>query len=334
MIFTNATSEEMNAVEKRLFSSGLAQIVLKELADHLHSKRFAILFALVAAASLAAIYVASGNIRAEVEGAGPDAFVFLKLFTVTGSSLPSAAAFIGFIGPLAGLALGFDAINGERVRGTLSRILSQPIHRDALIHGKFIAALIIVMTMIFSLGLMVAGLGLIAFGVPPSVEEVLRLISFLLLTVVYIAFWLAVSLLFSILFKQTATAALAGIALWLFLTFFSSTLANLMADAWIPIQNTSTPEQVLLHERVRANLARISPTQLYGEASATLLDPTVRSLQTVFLTTQVDRIVAGTLDFGQSLLLVWPHLTGMVAATMICFAISYIVFMRQEIRAG
>lgn len=320
-------------MQDRIVSNGLEQIVNKEIADHLQSRRFGILFFLVAAASLAAIYVASGNIRAAVGDANTD-FVFLKLFTVTGSNLPSAAAFIGFVGPLAGLALGFDAINGERIRGTLSRILSQPIHRDAVIHGKFIAALAVVFIMIFSLGLTIAGLGLLAFGVPPSLEELLRLLSFLLFTVFYIAFWVALSLLLSICFRQTATAALAGIAIWLFLTFFSGVMAGLLAEAIVPINETASPERILTHERVRSGLARISPTQLYGEASATLLDPTVRSLQTIFHAEQIDRAIAGTVDFGQSLLLIWPHLTGIVASTLICFALSYVVFMRQEIRAG
>ena len=39
------------------------------------------------------------------------------------------------------------------------------------------------------------------------------------------------------------------------------------------------------------------------------------------------------LPLGQSLLVVWPQLTGLIAATVICFAISYIMFMRREIRS-
>ena len=39
------------------------------------------------------------------------------------------------------IGLGFDAVNGEHNRRTLSRILSQPIYRDALLFGKFLAGL-------------------------------------------------------------------------------------------------------------------------------------------------------------------------------------------------
>jgi len=39
------------------------------------------------------------------------------------------------------------------------------------------------------------------------------------------------------------------------------------------------------------------------------------------------------LSLDQSLLVVWPQLTSLVCLTIICFAVSYIVFMRQEIRS-
>jgi ABC-2 type transport system permease protein len=39
------------------------------------------------------------------------------------------------------------------------------------------------------------------------------------------------------------------------------------------------------------------------------------------------------LPLVQSLLLVWPQLTSLIALTALCFAGSYIIFMREEIRA-
>ena len=40
------------------------------------------------------------------------------------------------------------------------------------------------------------------------------------------------------------------------------------------------------------------------------------------------------LSLGQSILLVWPHLVGLLALTFAAFAISYVGFMRQEIRGN
>ena len=66
-------------------------------------------------------------------------YVFLSMYTSSGSSIPSFASFLAYLSPLVGLALGFDAINRERSQGTLTRLISQPIHRDAVISAKFLA---------------------------------------------------------------------------------------------------------------------------------------------------------------------------------------------------
>src|SRR5262245_63426501 len=71
----------------------------------------------------------------------PPQFAFLLLITSSGDSIFSLATLLGFFGPLIGITLGFDSISGEYARGTLSRVLSQPIYRDSLINGKFIAGL-------------------------------------------------------------------------------------------------------------------------------------------------------------------------------------------------
>src|SRR3546814_2502248 len=71
-----------------------------------------------------------------------DPFVFLRLFTSAQAPLPSFASILGFLIPLIAIGLGFDAINGEYSRRTMSRLLSQPIYRDALLLGTFLAGLL------------------------------------------------------------------------------------------------------------------------------------------------------------------------------------------------
>ncbi len=312
-------------------NEGVGTVFRKELADHLNSRRFLILALLVVVTGFSSIYAASRGITKAGSGEGMD-FVFLRLFTNSGNSLPSFVAFISFLCPLVGLALGFDGINGERARGTLSRLLGQPIHRDAVINGKFLAGWAVMALMVISLGLIVAGVELIIIGVPPTLEELTRILLFLLLTIVYAGFWLGLSLLFSLLFRQTATSALAGISIWLLLTVFLGLLAGIAADIIVPVADEASQSIFLRNWTWRQNLSRFSPAILYWEAITTILTPEIRTLGPVFLE-QIEGAIPGTLPLGQSLLLIWPHLTGLVAATLLCFAASYIIFMRQEIRA-
>jgi ABC-2 type transport system permease protein len=63
-----------------------------------------------------------------------------------------------------------------------------------------------------------------------------------------------------------------------------------------------------------------------------LLNPEARVIGVV-LPEQVDRAVPGTLSLGQSLLVVWPQLTTLLAGCVIVFALAYARFLRQEVRA-
>ena len=67
----------------------------------------------------------------------------------------------------------------------------------------------------------------------------------MVLTIVYIALWLAVSQLFSLLFRQTATSALACIALWLFFVVFVGLFAGIVADTIYPVTDKSPVDLVV-----------------------------------------------------------------------------------------
>lgn len=311
--------------------NGLKVLYKKELSDHLRSKRFIIILLLISIIGLSSIYSAGLGIRDAINKEN-NGFIFLKLFTSSGDSIPSFVSFISFLGPLIGLSLGFDVINSERAKGTLTRLLAQPIYRDTVINGKFLAGISILSMMVISLGVAVSGLGIILIGVPPTVEEIGRLVIYLIITILYIGIWYAISLMFSLIFRQSTTSALAGIALWLFLTIFVGLLAGIIANGLYPVNDYPAVDIVLKHESIRHNLSRISPSTLYNEAMTTILNPGVRATGLV-LTSQLEGAVASTLPLGQSILLIWAHLVTMIAMIMICFAISYIIFMRQEIRA-
>jgi ABC-2 type transport system permease protein len=304
----------------------------KELADHLVSKRFFILFILVLLAAIFATYVATQTIRGAVSPTTE--FVFLKIFTTSGEALPSFLFFLSLFIPIISIALGFDAINSERNSGNLSRLLSQPIYRDSVINGKFLAGLAILSIIIVSVIAIIAGLGLRIVGVPPGSEEVLRLIVFALVSIIYGAFWMALAVLFSVLFKSATTSMLASIGLWLFLFLFMSVIAGAIAGAWVPLDENSSVALIAEHYEISGAIGRISPATLYGEATSALLTPELGSFNPALMTISVltGRMLT-PLPFNQSLLLVWPQVVGMIALAAICFAVSYIRFMREEIRA-
>lgn len=313
---------------------GLLVIFKKELADHFTSWRFIILFILVLLAGTFATMSSAQNIRAT--STDPN-FIFLKLFSGTqdGSLSLSFLEFIKWFIPIVGIALGFDAVNGERNSGTMSRLVSQPVYRDTIINGKFAAGVATIAVMMASIILLVSGFGLRVIGLPPTSEEIARILFFFVVTVIFGSFWMALAVLFSILFRRVATSALASIGIWVFFTFFMNPLMNVLSRAIAPPGNTI--ESATRFAQVNLNLLHLSPLVLFDEAMSVLLDPAARSYsQLLRLITGgggMEFFLSNPLSLGQSLMTVWPQLIGIFVLTLGCFAISYIKFMREEIRA-
>jgi len=313
--------------------NGLLEILRKELADSFNSKRFIILFMLVYLAGIATIYIAAQNIRTAVGNSTSN--IFLSLFVVSGNDMPfSFPLFMSIFIPIIGIALGFDAVNSERTSGNLSRLLAQPIYRDSLINGKFLAGLTIISLLIVSIVAIVAGLGLRLIGVPPEAEELLRLFMFLIVSILYGAFWMSLAVLFSVLFRKTSTSALASIAVWIFLFLFMGIIANLIAGAVFPISQDATVAQVADYDSLYRMINRISPGALYSESIQAILLPMMgNSSPTMMMIGIYSGLMPSPLPLSQSLTLVWPQLVGLVALTALCFAAAYIKFMREEIRS-
>ena len=296
----------------------MAAIIRKELADNFSSLRCFILFLLVFLVSALALYSANQGIR----GGGTEGFIFLRLYTTQPPGVPFAFLFnfVNFMAlffvPLIGIILGFDAINRERTGGTLSRIMSQPVFRDSVINGKFLAGMVILSLMMTAAILLIGGYGLRMIGVPPTAEEIIRLFIYLVCIIIFGAFWMGLSILFSILFRSLTTSIICAIALWIFFSFGMLIIA-------LGIGETAETLQLVL---------MFSPNWLFGQASSAILHPAVRTLGTI-TPAQMAYMIPNPLSLGQSMMLVWPNLTSLISLSVICFAISYVLFMRQEIRA-
>src|SRR5262245_48689136 len=232
----------------------MSVVFWKELADHFSSRRFMILLIIIILSGLWATYATGQAIRQNTDTVPPQ-YAFLLLLTSSGESIFSLATFLGFFGPLVGITLGFDSISGEYARGTLSRVLSQPIYRDSLINGKFFAGLTTVAVLWGSILLLVIGLGTTILGFPPNAEELWRMLIFTAVGIFYVGFWLALAMLFSLLFQKTVTAALASMAVWLFIPLFVVIISHDVAGIVLPAP--TTPEQLARRADVENIVSRV-----------------------------------------------------------------------------
>jgi len=309
--------------------AGVGTVALKEAGDHMTGARMHLIMLLVLLTAIGAVYGAIDRIR---ETTAQDPYLFLKLFTVARDPLPSFAAFLGFLLPLVAIALGFDAVNGEFNRRTMSRLLAQPIYRDAVLFGKFLGGLLVIAIALVTLWLMMVGLGILFLGLPPSGADIVRGVVWLAVTVAYAGVWLALAITFSTLVRSPATSALAALAVWLIFTVFWSMIAPLVAGLIAPI-DPFDPMSVVNRFEWQQLIARLSPQTLYGEVTGLVLDPAARSVGPVFAYQLRGAVIGAPLPTMQSLLIVWPQIVGLIAAMLLLFTLAYVVFQRQEVRA-
>ena len=323
------------------FRAGWRIIAAKEFADHISSWRFLGLTIVLALVGAAAVYATGGVIKSFAAQASGTQSLFLVLFAPPASlqtlnQVPAFTVLIPFLIPLLGIAFGFDAINGERSESTLPRLLAQPIYRDDVINGKFVAGLSSIGLVLAVVMCLVGAVGIVQLGIFPSAEDVLRLIVWWILSLVYIGFWLAFALLCSVLVRRAATSAIIALSVWLVLSLFFGLVVGIFAGIASPVapdSGTSSPDSVA-NAALTLNLSRLSPNQLFNEATGAVLNPTIRTTSPALVTqTQADQAVTSVLPLDQSLLVIWPQFVAIIAMTMVTFGIAYVAFMRQEVRA-
>jgi ABC-2 type transport system permease protein len=115
-------------------------------------------------------------------------------------------------------------------------------------------------------------------------------------------------------------------------TIGASILANALAS-----EAELNPKAAARRVAAVRYVALASPMELYSDATATVIDPTRRSARSAIPGGPLEALsmtrFSGPLPLEQSLLVVMPHIISLLAVTVVCFAVSYAVFMRQEIRS-
>jgi ABC-2 type transport system permease protein len=311
-------------------------IVRKELADSFNSVRFFVLFLLMLGGCGWSVYEIQQAIRTIISqniAITNNGFVFLSLFTyipnLGGLSQNSVALFTPFavLIPIIGIALGFDAINGERTGRTMSRVLAQPVYRDGVINGKFLAGLVIMIMMVGTSMALTAGFGIRMVGIAPTEEEIIRLFLYFVIAVIYGAFWMGLAMFCSVVFRRAAGSLLVPLVLFIFVFAWMYIVPSL-----VPVDPTATAEVQIRSLQNEITLLRFSPAYLFQEAYLVLLNPVPFGLGV--MTQEAAQYLTGNpLTLGESLLQVWPHIIGIISLSVVFFAISYIVFTKQEVRA-
>ena len=150
----------------------------------------------------------------------------------------------------------------------------------------------------------------------------------------YIAFWLALSLLLSVVCRRAATAALAAIAIWLVLTLFAGLIAGIIADSMHDVPSDATTEQVLANARIELNIRRISPDQLYKEATGRAAQPVAPVDRHRGHRREQAARCPRSLPLARACSWRGGRLVSLVKLGRIVMFAAYVAFLRQEVRVA
>ncbi len=281
------------------------------------------------------------------------------------------------------IALGFDLITREKEEGSLKSLLSHPVYRDAVINGKLLgsmAVLVVVMGSVFLVTLAI----MLFFGQVPTDDDMLRILSFFILALLYCGVFFAIATLFSTVAKTSAMSMLCVLGLivvLLIVPYFAPKISDaiigsppvapeggnggivpLMAtapsnssiagpmipvttnpggpdDAWQQYYNDTT-DYYQKESMITDSINMLSPLYDFG----TKISPPILYKQGGNVVTPVVYNAAiGTKVTGgyysnsvptlwDSLAFIWNSILALIVMLVVALAISYVAFMRTDIR--
>jgi len=112
------------------------------------------------------------------------------------------------------IALTYDAISGERKRGTLRLIMSNPVPRDKLLTGKFLAALAALAFPLLLGAVISIAIVTVYGGISIGGDDLARIGAHLLLSIAYIAVFVLLGMIVSIVSRKSSSSLVILLLIW------------------------------------------------------------------------------------------------------------------------
>ena len=206
----------------------------KEFKDHLTSKRFIAIFAILILLSLLGMVNGMGQYNKALDAyklnqtvnqqqgmTSPAMPSVLYVFGDSNDGSGLGGGFFSIILMLLAMALGFDLITREKEEGSLKSLLSHPVYRDSVINGKLIgamASLVVVMGSVFIVTLAV----MMFYGVVPTADDLWRLGAYFVMALLFCSVFFGIATLFSTVARTSTMSILCVMGVMVALVVFPS----------------------------------------------------------------------------------------------------------------
>lgn len=261
------------------------------------------------------------------------------------------------VGMILAIAIGFDLITKESDDGTLKSLLSRPIFRDSVINGKAIAAIALI-AVVLAATFLISGAIMLFNNIVPQGDDLTRMVALYLVSLLYMVVFLGIAMMVSAIAKNTSMAMMISLGIVVILYVLPSiawpiTSAIIGPQPQYPQFNydpgADPQQQQQLQEQMQKQYDQvqtdyynkqtniqdiingISPQYWYG-----LLTGAISSRNTPGYTSGTDWVIIEhknlTMTIWDSLSYYWIGLLVIIVETILAFAVSYVKFMRMDIR--
>lgn len=301
-------------------------IAAKEFRTAFRDRIFLLITLLFVLLSIVSVYIGSSTKHAELQ-AYADIVALLK--SQGSSAFPPAPQFyplailhnmityVGTVGAVLAIFLGFDTFSGEREKGTLRLLLSRPLYRDQLVSGKLLGGglvlgLLLLLTLAFNMVLFS-----VVSGLAPSITEQIRLLVFIVLAFAYMLSFYIATVFVSIKTQDRSFGFLIMLLLWLSVTFVIPQLAESQRSMAYALNATAqTVTQLPSDTSISKTIEIFSPLVQFQTIGRDLLQVNAETANTGIVAIFLKRILA----------LVYMLVPGII----LLFA-AYKSFLREEV---
>jgi len=230
--------------------------------------------------------------------------------------LANLSEYVGIIGAILAVILGYNSLIEEKQSGGLKLLLSRPVYRDRLLSGKLLGGaavigLLLTLAFLFNLLLLV-----LVGGVLPTLGEIGRLLTFTVMAFAYMMIFFTFSMFLSVKLNSAPQVFLISLMLWVIVSFVIPQMAETqMANSTVVNNVTGVANQIPQDTALSRAIDFLSPTWHLRTIGNQLLEvtPGSASLSARALLTQ---------SLATLLVLLTP--------TVLFAALAYMLFLRDE----
>ncbi len=293
----------------------------KEIRSILRSRRFLLGFLLTILLSLTGAYESFLTHRKQIE-------LYGKGEGIEPTSLSAFSSSVWIVSnamlPFLSIAISFDTIVRERKTGTMQLFLVRSISKVSIVIGKFLGGLAAVSIVSLSAVLIAGGLTIALIG-SFSIEELARITAFTGMLLIYVSFWISISILISSVANSLSSSLFFSIFLLVSFSAWYATsvaLSNLLAPlpSYRIVGDPWFGAILDLRGSIAGYINWLSPSAVFVEGASALLNPMIDAPPFTSMTAQ-----PLPLDIFVTLKNVWPCFSAIVCMLVATLTVSCLI---------